>query len=102
MAAPIVIHARGRGASVPIAEPPEPYIYCPIVSDDEPSISRRKADHLALAASGEQEFRTPRTLLEGVRLIPQSLPELKFDEIDLTTQIAGRTLKAPVVVSGMT
>ena len=68
----------------------------------EPAIARRKADHLALAASGEVEFRETSTLLEGVKLIHQSLPELAVDEIDLRTTVAGLALKAPLVVSGMT
>ena len=72
------------------------------MSDDEPTIGRRKADHLALAASGEVEFRQTRTLLEGLRLIHQSLPEIKLDEIELDAEIAGRRLRAPLVVSGMT
>ena len=38
------------------------------MADDaaEPSIAKRKADHLALAASGEVEFRETRTLLGGL------------------------------------
>jgi isopentenyl-diphosphate delta-isomerase len=69
---------------------------------DEPKIARRKADHLALAASGEVEFRDTSTLLECVRLVHQSLPELSVDAIDLTARVAGRALAAPVIVSGMT
>jgi len=65
-------------------------------------IESRKADHLQLAASGEVEFKETSTLLEHVRLVHQALPELAEDEIDLTTTIAGRTIAAPVVVSGMT
>ncbi|MBI4511238.1 MAG: type 2 isopentenyl-diphosphate Delta-isomerase [Deltaproteobacteria bacterium] len=72
------------------------------MSGDEPNISRRKADHLALAASGEVDFRGVSTLLEDVRLVHQALPELSADEIDLATTIAGRRILAPVVVSGMT
>jgi isopentenyl-diphosphate delta-isomerase len=71
------------------------------VPDDTP-IARRKADHLALAASGEVEFKETATLLAGVRLVHQSLPELAADELDLSTRIAGRRLAAPVIVSGMT
>jgi isopentenyl-diphosphate delta-isomerase len=69
---------------------------------EPPPISRRKADHLALTASGEVDFRQTTTLLEEVRLVHQSLPELAADAIDLSTTLVGRTLSAPVVVSGMT
>jgi isopentenyl-diphosphate delta-isomerase len=68
---------------------------------DEPPISRRKADHIAVVAAGEADFRAT-TLLEDVRLVHQSLPELAATEIDLSTEIAGHRLAAPLVISGMT
>jgi isopentenyl-diphosphate delta-isomerase len=68
---------------------------------DDTLISKRKKDHLALAASGEVDFKRP-TLLEDVHLIHQALPELAVDKVSLTTRIAGRALAAPVIVSGMT
>lgn len=68
----------------------------------EPKIGRRKAEHLTVTASGEADFREVTSLLEELTLIHQALPELDADAIDLTTKIAGKTLRAPVVVAAMT
>ena len=65
-----------------------------------PGIQRRKADHLALCASGEVEFRDKGTLLDEVALVHDALPDRHFDEVDLTTHLLGKKLKAPVVISG--
>lgn len=67
----------------------------------EPDIARRKADHLEVAASGRADF-AKSTLLEHVHLVHQALPELALDAIDLSTELAGCKLRAPVVITGMT
>lgn len=65
-------------------------------------ISQRKSDHIALCASGEVEFRQKGTLLDQVQLIHDALPDRHVDDVDLTTMVLGKKLKAPIVISAMT
>jgi isopentenyl-diphosphate Delta-isomerase len=65
-------------------------------------ISKRKNDHLDLAAHGDVGFRNKTTLFECVELVHDALPELSLDEVDLSVRILGRTLRAPLILAGMT
>ncbi|MCA9602077.1 MAG: type 2 isopentenyl-diphosphate Delta-isomerase [Myxococcales bacterium] len=65
-------------------------------------IRQRKADHIDLCATDQVAFRERTTLLEGVRLIHQALPDLSLDEIDLRCELFGKTLRAPLIVASMT
>lgn len=65
-------------------------------------IKQRKADHLSLCATDEVAFRGQTTLLECVRLMHQSLPDLALDEIDLGVDLLGKRLRAPIVIAAMT
>ena len=64
-------------------------------------IVQRKADHIEVAASGRADF-VKSTLLEHVHLMHQALPELAVDDVDLSTEIAGKRLRAPLLITGMT
>lgn len=66
------------------------------------SISRRKADHLALCAQEDVGFRRATTLLECVRLVHDALPDLALDDVDTTVSLFGRRLKAPLLIAAMT
>lgn len=65
-------------------------------------IKQRKADHLDLCATDDVAFRDRSTLLECVRLVHQSLPELAFDEVDTGVVLLGKKLRAPIVIAAMT
>jgi isopentenyl-diphosphate delta-isomerase len=65
-------------------------------------IQKRKVDHLDLCATDQVAFRDRTNLLEKVRLVHQSLPDLSMDELDTSVELLGKKLKAPIVIAGMT
>ncbi len=67
-----------------------------------PDIARRKADHLDLCATDAVAFKRQGTLLEDVRLVHQSLPDLHLDDIDLSVTLLGKRLRAPILIAAMT
>lgn len=60
----------------------------------------RKRSHLALCATQDVEHHGG-TLLDDVHLLHDALPELSIDEIDLGSELLGRRVEAPVLISGM-
>jgi isopentenyl-diphosphate delta-isomerase len=64
-------------------------------------ISSRKSDHIRINL--EEDVRSGLTTgLERFRFIHQALPEIDLDQVDLRTQIFGRSLQAPILISSMT
>lgn len=68
----------------------------------QPQISSRKADHIDLCIDGDVAFKRKSNLIEEIELIHDALPELHVDEVDLSTEFAGKTLKAPLFIAAMT
>lgn len=65
-------------------------------------IGSRKSEHLDLCIEDDVAFQDKTNLFEEVHLVHDALPELALDEIDLRTELVGKTLKAPLVIAAMT
>lgn len=59
----------------------------------------RKDQHIEYALKSEYQADS---LLDDVYLEPQSFPELALDQVDLTSQLLGKTLQAPLMINAMT
>lgn len=64
--------------------------------------SQRKDSHLDLAARGDVVPAGNSTLLDCVKLVHCAMPELQVPDVDLGVRWLGKTLKAPVLITGMT
>lgn len=64
--------------------------------------SRRKDAHLDLCATGEVEPEGSDPLLGQVAFLHEALPDLSMAELDLSARFLGRTLAAPLLITGMT
>src|SRR5208283_840900 len=58
--------------------------------------------HLDLCAADEVEPSTNSPLLECVHLVHCAMPELAMADVELATPFWGKTLQAPLLVTGMT
>lgn len=64
-------------------------------------LPQRKSDHIRINLEQDVASRVT-TGLERVRFVHQAVPELDMTEIDLSTTIFGKTLRAPLLISCMT
>jgi isopentenyl-diphosphate Delta-isomerase len=69
---------------------------------DEALLEQRKADHIRINVEEDVAFKQLTTGLERYHFMHQALPELNFAEIDTTTQLFGKTLRTPLLISSMT
>jgi len=62
---------------------------------------KRKKDHLNITLSEYTSFKDVTTGLEKYHFIHQALPETDLKDIDLSTEIFGKQVKAPIIISPM-
>ena len=63
---------------------------------------RRKADHLRISLEEDVQFEGLTTGFERYQFIHQALPEMGFKEVDLSLNLFGKRLEAPLIISSMT
>jgi isopentenyl-diphosphate delta-isomerase len=64
-------------------------------------VETRKAEHLRVSATADVNTRVGAGW-EDVHLVHEALPEVDFPAIDLSTELFGKRLKAPLVIASMT
>lgn len=69
--------------------------------NNEASVTSRKADHIRINLEKDVDSALT-TGLERYRFTHQALPELNLEEIDLSQELFGRKLRAPILISSMT
>ena len=65
-------------------------------------ISDRKLEHLLLCKHCDVEHKHKKTGFEEIELIHKALPQINKEEINITTEFLGKTLEAPIIITGMT
>ena len=64
--------------------------------------NERKADHLRITLEEDVRFHGVTTGFEQYRFIHQALPEISMKQVDLSTSLLGKRLRAPLLISSMT
>jgi isopentenyl-diphosphate delta-isomerase len=65
-------------------------------------IKQRKKDGIDIPLQKNVQARTTSTYLEHVKLVHNALPEIDYDDIDLSTFFLGRKFSAPLIIDSMT
>lgn len=81
---------------------PEGFANLPVDSEAATETQSRKADHIRVCLEDNVQFRQTTSGLENYRFRHCALPELDWDDIDLSTSFLGKSLQAPLLISSMT
>ena len=63
---------------------------------------QRKADHIRINLEEDVDFKQMTTGLERYRFLHQALPELDLADVDISVDLLGKRLRAPLLISSMT
>ncbi len=63
-------------------------------------IEKRKNEHIEICLS--KDVNAVRNYWDDMELVHRALPEVDFDDIDLSTELFGVKMNAPIIISGMT
>jgi isopentenyl-diphosphate delta-isomerase len=69
---------------------------------DTPATESRKADHIRINLEKNVQFPHLTTGLEVYRFVHQAVPEMDLGEVDTATNLFGKQLSAPIIISSMT
>src|SRR5919107_343808 len=64
-------------------------------------IKRRKREGIEIPLNENIQGRTTSNYLEYVKLLHNALPEINYDQIDLSTEFLGRSFSAPLIIDSM-
>ena len=66
------------------------------------STVQRKAEHIRICLESDVQFKTQGSGFDRYQFTHSCLPELDYQDIDLTTKLLGKQLGAPILISSMT
>jgi isopentenyl-diphosphate delta-isomerase len=66
------------------------------------STVQRKAEHIRICLESDVQFQTQGSGFDRYQFIHSCLPELDYQHLDLTTNLLGKQLGAPILISSMT
>jgi len=72
------------------------------ITSDIEVIKQRKKDGIEIPLHKDVQARTASTYLEYVKLVHNALPELDYDDIDLSTTFLGHRFSVPLIIDSMT
>jgi len=73
-------------------------------TDKGPAVAheRRKADHIRINLEEDVAFKRVSTGLDDYAFMHQALPQLDLKDVDISTELFGKKLNAPLLISSMT